>query len=182
MIPWNHATLCSLTGLILIGLYLWVYLKPLGADKVFRAFPRSVWPGRVLALISVIWFGLNLRQVDLGGFNPAKQALFVLVPLGYVLLVRYLSDLLAVRGLCALVLLGAKPVITFARWHGTPASLALVIFWYLLILKAMFLMVYPHLWIRGLNRMREDASLRKAGAIAGMAVGGVLLVAGLLSV
>jgi hypothetical protein len=181
MTTWNHVTLCILTGVILIGLYLWLWRAPRSADKALRAFPRSVWPARLLALVSVVWFGLNLQQVDLGGFNPAKRALIVLVPLGYFLLIRYLSDLLAVRGLCALVLLGAKPVLTFARWHGTPASLALVIFWYLLILKAMFLMVYPHLWIRGLTRMRDDRKLRNAGAAVGIVIGVVLLAAGLFS-
>lgn len=181
MTAWNPTTLCILTGLLLAGLHAWIGFAPSSADKVLRAFPRNIWAGRILALVSIVWFGLNLQEVDLGGFNPAKRALIVIVPVGYVLIVRYLSDLLAVRGLCALALLGAKPVILFSRWRETPASLALVLFWYLLILFAMGLIVYPHLWIRGMNRLRERPPLRKSVAGAGMAVGLLLLTAGLFS-
>lgn len=181
MPAWNHATLCLLLGLVLIGFYAWMWKAPGQADRVLRAFPRSVWPARILTVITLFWFGLNLREVDLGGFNPAKQALWVLVPAGMVLVIRYIPDLLAVRGLCALLLLAAKPVMNFARWHGTPASTALVILCYVLIVKAMFLMVYPHVWFRVLNRLRDCPSCRRRLLGVGMGVGAVLAVAGLLS-
>ena len=182
MTLWTHATLCLLIGLVLMGLYGWMWKAPGQADRLLRAFPRAVWPARVLAVIAVVWFGLNLREVDLGGFNPAKQALWVVVPAGIVLVLRFIPDLLAVRGLCAIVLLAAKPVMTFARWHGTPASLAVVILCYVLIVKAMILMVYPHLWIRGLNRLRDCPRCRVRVSAAGMLVGAALVVAGVLSV
>jgi hypothetical protein len=181
MMSWNHATLCLATGLVLIALYAWMFFGAEAADQALRRYPRSLWPARVLTLISLVWFGLNLNQVDLGGFNPAKQALWVVVPVGYVLILRYTSDLLAVRALCALVLLAGKPVMSYVRWHDTPASFLLVAFWYLLIVKAMFLVAYPHLWIRSLNWQQAHPAGRKVGLGIGAAIALMLIVAGLMS-
>jgi hypothetical protein len=178
----SHTTLAFLIGGLLCALYAWMVIAPVASAKALRAYPRLTIPGQVLTLISVAWLGYNLNQVDLGGFNGAKKALVVLVPVGVVLIVRYLPDLLSVRGLCTLMLLGGKPLLVIARWHGTAASIVLVTFFYLLIVKSMVLVVYPHLWFRGLNWMEESVSRYRACAAGGIGIGLVLIVSGILSV
>lgn len=168
-------------GLFLLGVYAWMCLRPEASDRLLRAFPRSVLPARILVSISLVWFAMNLWQVDLGGFNGLKNLLFVAVPVAYFLVLRYTPDLLAVRGLCTFVLLSAQTVLTAVRWHGSPAHCAVAVLVYVLIVKAMILVVYPHLWIRGLNWLKASAGRRKAGLGTGMVVGAAMLLAGSLS-
>ena len=177
----NTAALVSVgLGLGLCALYAWVAFSP-SALKVLRAYPRTVWPGRILAAICLIWFARNLGQVDLGGFNSLKKLLFVAVPLGIYLITVYIPDLLPVRGLCVLFLLAAQPILTAVRWSGTPASIAVGIFVYALLVKSMILVVYPHLWIRGMDWWEDHPQARRPGLRAGMFLGLALAISGAVS-
>jgi len=178
---WSPPLICLLFGIVLTALYGWMALKPRHSGRLLRAFPRSVVPARVLVSISLVWFGLNLWKVDLGGFSPLKNLLFVAVPLAYYLILKYLSDLLAVRGLCTFLLLAGQPVLVAVRWHGTPAHYAVAVLVYLLIVKCMVLVIYPHLWIRGLDWMESRPSRRRFCLSGGFAVALVLIVCGAVS-
>lgn len=168
-------------GVLLGLLYGWVAWKPASALPALRAYPRTVWPGRVLTAICVVWFAWNLWQVDLGGFNELKKLLVVLVPVGIFLITVFIPDLLSVRGLCVLVLLAGQPLLTATRWSGTPASPAVALFVYVLLIKAMVLVVYPHLWIRGLDWWQNHSELRRSGIVSGAVVAAALLISGLVS-
>ncbi len=183
MPPWNidHAHLALGLGACFSGIYLWLLLMPGASECALRAFPRSVWPARFLVVICMVWFAFNLNLVDLGGFNQYKPILFGLVPVAVFLILRYIPDLLAVRGLCCLFLLAAQPMIVVARWHGTLASWVLLLFLYLGILKCMFVVVYPHLWLRGLNWLGERPGRRTASFSGGLAVGLLLFISGVMA-
>lgn len=183
MPPWpiEHSLLALLMGAGMALVYSWLLFLPAQAECAMRAFPRREWPARVLVVACVIWFAFNLNLVDLGGFNKYKPVLFALVPVGIVLILRYIPDLLAVRSLCALFLLAAQPMIVVARWHGDLASWILLLFIYFGILKCMFLVVYPHFWLRGLNWLGEHPGRRTACLSGGLGAGVLLLASGVLA-
>lgn len=168
-------------GVVLLVLYGWMILVPQKALAAFRLYPRSIWPGRILVTISVIWFAFNLNQVDLGGFNTLKKALWVLVPVTCYLIVTFIPDLLSVRGFCTFCLLAGKSVLIAVRWQGGPAPIAVALLIYLLMVKCMFLVVYPHFWLRGIDWMEAYPGRRKAMLFLGMAIAVALIVSGFIS-
>ncbi len=179
--PWSAALVCLGLGLFLVALYAWILADPTRALAHLDAYPRSVLPGRLLSLLCLVWFASNLWQVDFGGLNHFKPALYLLTPVAWILVTIYLSDLLSVRALCCFFLLLGHPVLVATRWQGNAASIALGVFVYVVIVKSMVLAVYPHLWKRGLKRMRDGGKLRTALPVLGLAVGGVLALCGALS-
>lgn len=177
----NASVVSLVLGGLLFCLYLWMLAAPSAAFAAFRRYPRSIWPGRVLALISLVWFAYNLNQVDLGGFNSLKKALWVAVPVSGYLILTFIPDLLSVRGLCTFCLLAGKSVLIAVRWQGGPAPIAVALLVYLLMIKCMFLVVYPHFWLRGLNWLDADPLRRKSLLATGLLVAGGLMLAGILS-
>ena len=168
-------------GVVLFALYGWTMQAPEKALAAYRLYPRSIWPGRILMAISVIWFAYNLNQVDLGGFNTLKKALWVLVPVICYLIVRFIPDLLSVRALCTFCLLAGKSVLIAVRWQSGPAPIAVALLIYLLMVKCMFLVVYPHFWLRGISWLEAKPGRLKPMLFSGMAVAVALIVSGFLS-
>lgn len=168
-------------GVVLLSLYLWIWLSPSKAFSVLKRFPRTTCPARILMAVSLVWFAMNLNQVDLGRFNVFKIGLWVLMPVTFYLIITLLSDLLAVRGLCTFGLLAGQSILTAVRWHGSAAHIAVALLVYLLMVKCMFLIVYPHFWIRGFTWLEDHPKQKKSAIIAGTGVSSVLIVVGILS-
>ena len=168
-------------GILLLALYVWIWRMPVQSGALLKAFPRAVWPARVLIAISLVWFAYNLNQVDLGRFNSLKVALWVLVPVGIYLITHYIPDLLAVRGLCIFCLLAGQSVLVAVRWHGSVSQFAVALFLYAVMVKCMFLVVYPHFWIRAVKWMESDSKRRQGALLAGSGIGAILLICGLIS-
>ena len=176
------ASIVSLAlGLVLAAAYVLMLRFPLRARAALEAYPRSVLPAHVLTALCLVWFAYNLWQVDLGRFNTLKNLLYLAVPAGYFLITTHLSDLLAVRGLCCLGLLAGNPLLIATRWQGNPASIAIGVFVYLLLIKCMVLAVYPHLWKRGLNWLYADDRRRHLALYAGLCIAAALTACGALS-
>ncbi|MGA0334311.1 MAG: hypothetical protein ACO3NW_10185 [Kiritimatiellia bacterium] len=168
-------------GIFFLLFYGWMWLMPEPSDRALRAYPRSVWPARILVAVSMVWFCYNLNQVDLGRFNDLKTGLWVLAPVGTFLVIHFIPDLLAVRGLCTVALLAGQPLLVAVRWHGSPAQHAVALLIYLLMIKCMILVVYPHLWIRGIDFWTVRPGLRKKLLSGGIFLGLTMLVCGLIS-
>lgn len=177
----HHATICILFGLLLVGLYAWLWKAPASFQTAMMAYPRKVWIGVVLVGVSLAWFGYNVSSVDFGPFAPAKKALFGALPLFLWLMWRYIPDLLSVRGLGYIILLAGNPILVQVRWQGTPAHYAVAVLVYILVIKACFLIIYPNLWKRGLQRVFAQEGLPKKAGLAGMGLGVVMIVMGSLS-
>jgi len=171
----------TLFGIFLLLFYGWMWRMPAQADTALRAYPRSVWPARILVAISFAWFAYNLNQVDLGRFNSLKVGLWVLVPVGVYLMTKFIPDLLAIRASCTFCLLAGQPVLVAVRWHGSPAQYVVALFVYILMVTCMFLVVYPHFWYRGLDWLKENPKRRPLPLSIGCALGGILLISGIVS-
>ncbi|MDF3127952.1 hypothetical protein P0Y35_01955 [Kiritimatiellaeota bacterium B1221] len=168
-------------GVFLLAFYGWMWRMPAQSTAALKAFPRSVWPGRILIAVSVAWFASNLNQVDLGRFNNLKMALWVAVPLGIFLITQYLPDLLSVRGFCTFCLLAGQSVLVAVRWHGTISQTAVALLVYVLMVECMFLVLYPHFWIRGIQWMEAVPQRRVMALSAGFLISAGLLICGFIS-
>jgi len=168
-------------GLFLALFHGWIWLRPAMAQRELLAYPRRVLPARVFLAVALVWFAYNLWQVDFGPFSVYKPLLYALVPIGYVLVSTWLPDLLAVRSLCFVLLLAGNPLLVITRWHGSPGQIAIGIFIYLLMVKCMVLVVYPHLWKRGVHWAYARPRRAQAFALGGLGLAAVFLLCGALS-
>ena len=114
------------------------------------AFPRSIWPGRILAAIDLTWAAYELSLMHLGMFDAWKVHLFWLTPVAIALCVVYLDELLSPRALGGLLLLAAGPVLNAARWHPSDWRLIVTVIAYLWIVLGLVLLLSPW-WFRRIS-------------------------------
>ncbi len=158
------ALLLGLLALTVGGLSL---LIPARIRAGLAAFPRSIWPGRILAVIDLIWASYNLTLMHLGMFDAWKVHLYWLVPVAIFLCVKYLDELLSPRALGGLFLLAAGPVLNIARWHPSEWRLIVTVIAYVWILIGLTFLLSPWWfrrlapWIAGSN----DRAVRITGTV-----------------
>jgi hypothetical protein len=131
------------------------------------AFPRSIWPGRVLASIDLVWAAYELSLMHLGMFDAFKVHLYWLTPVAIVLCVIYLDELLSPRALGGFLLLIAGPVLDIARWHSSDWRLAVTVIAYLWIVLGLVFLLSPW-WFRRLTPWlvgQRDKTVRITGTI-----------------
>jgi uncharacterized membrane protein len=151
-------------------------LAPARVRAGLVAFPRSVWPGRLLVAADLAWASYELAQMHLGTFDAWKPHLYWLTPIGIGLCVVYLNDLLSPRALGGFLLLAAGPVLDIARWHESNWRLVIVVLAYLWILLGLLWLLSPW-WFRRIAQVvaGNDLVVRIGGALK-VLVGGALLV------
>ena len=143
------------------------------------AFPRSIWPGRILAAIDLAWAAYELSLMHLGMFDAWKVHLFWLTPVAIALCVVYLDELLSPRALGGLLLLAAGPVLNAARWHPSDWRLIVTVIAYLWIVLGLVFLLSPwwfrriSVWLTG----RGDNAVRITGAIKAAAGLGLIALA-----
>jgi hypothetical protein len=112
-------------------------------------FPRSIWPGRILTAVDLVWAAYNLTLMHLGMFDAWKIHLVWLVPVAIFLCVKYMDDLLSPRALGGLFLLAAGPVLSAARWNPSDWRLVITVIAYLWIVLGLTFLLEPW-WFRRL--------------------------------
>jgi hypothetical protein len=134
-----------------------------GAD----AFPRSIWPGRILAAVDLVWAAYELTQMHLGPFDAWKVHLYWLTPVAIFLCVKYLDELLSPRALGGFLLLVAGPVLDIARWHPSDWRLVITVIAYLWILLGLTLLLSPWWFRRLIPRLvgPNDTAIRIGGVL-----------------
>lgn len=154
----------------------------LAPDKIrtgVAAFPRSIWPGRILATVDLIWAAYELTQMHLGMFDAWKVHLYWLTPVAIYLCITYLDELLSPRALGGLLLLAAGPVLDAARWHPSNWRLIVTVLAYLWILLGLVFLLSPWwfrriaLWLTGSG----NNAVRITGALKAFAGIGLILLA-----
>jgi hypothetical protein len=129
------------SGFALLNLY--GVLKPAAFGVAARKFPRHGTLGYPLILLATAWFLYYVREENVADFTnlkPVLYGMFTLVGLGSCL---FLHDFLPVRGLAALMLLGAKLTVDTARWVNSDWRLVLVVWAYIWVLAGMWLTISP---------------------------------------
>lgn len=169
------AFLIGLLALTVGGLSL---LIPARVRAGLDAFPRSIWPGRILAAVDLVWAAYELTQMHLGRFDAWKVHLWWLAPVAIVLCIVYLDELLSVRALGGLLLLAAGPVLNVARWHPSNLRLVVAVIAYLWITAGLVFLLSPW-WFRRLVLVvtKNDTVLRIGGAVRTLIGLGLILLA-----
>lgn len=142
------------------------------------AFPRHAILGKVLAFIAVAWFGYLIFEMNFGRFERARPAVYIGLPYFYWCLIRYLDELLSVRALGGILILGAAPLLDAIRWHESSWRLAITIFIYVMIVKGMVFVAAPYRFRHGVEWMFKTAGRQKICAGLAGALGVLFVVLG----
>ena len=158
VIAWILGTFAIGGGLLAIG-------APVMVRQGMENFPRSIWPGRILLAVDMVWAAYAVNQMHLGGFDAAKVHLYWLAPVLIVVGCLYLDEMLSVRALGGLLLLAAGPVLNAARWNPSLWRLIITVTAYLWIVLGLIWLMEPWWFRRMTLRLRSEAVIRGAGII-----------------
>src|SRR6266581_1789664 len=157
--------------LILIGLL--GLLKPDFASVVQR-FPRSRVAGVILLTVCLLWTFWLLATMEMGEFSSFRRPLLVVLPIGYVLVLRFVDEFLAVRALGILCLLAAEPLLEAAFFRYETSRLLLTVLAYLLILAGLFWVTMPYLLRDQINWSAQSnmrwRTVHSIAAVYGLAI------------
>jgi hypothetical protein len=114
-----------LTGLVLVALGLPLLLQSAGYAAMLRAFPRSAAAANVIFPVAAAWFLWNIAHLGAADLIIPKPYMFAAFALIAVLSLIYMREFLAVRGLAALILVAASPLLMAGFMRFDPIQIAL---------------------------------------------------------
>ena len=154
-------------GIILILLGLPGLVRPRIVQNFARQMPRSLLAGVVLLTIDLIWAFWLLSTMEMGEFSSFRRPLLIILPVGYLLVLRFLDEFLAVRALGILCLLAAEPLLDAAFFRYEPSRLVVTVFAYVLVVAGLFWVTMPYLLRDQINwSARSDGRWRILHGIA----------------
>lgn len=131
------------TFLVLVGL---AGLIIPGSSRAFAMkLPRSRAAGIVLLTAALVWSFWLLATMEMGEFSSFRRPLMFALPVGYVLVLWFVSEFLAVRALGILFLLAAEPLLEAAFLRYETSRLFVTVFAYVLIVQGLFWVTMPYL-------------------------------------
>src|SRR5437868_3231537 len=140
-----------------------------------RSLPRSRIAGIVLLTLALLWSLWLLATIEMGEFASFRRPLLIALPIGYVLVLRFVDEFLAVRALGILCLLMAEPLIDAAFLRYEMSRLLVTVFAYLLVVAGLLWVTMPYLLRDQINWSARSAfRWRFLHAIA-FVYGGVIL-------
>jgi len=158
--------------LVLIGL---IGLAKPGLATVAQRFPRSRIAGILLLTVVLIWTLWLIATIQMGEFSGFRRPLLIALPIGYVLVLWFVDEFLAVRALGILCLLAAEPLLDAAFLRYETSRLAVTVFAYLLIIAGLFWVSIPYVLRDQINwGTRSAVRWRFLNAVA-LIYGGVIL-------
>jgi predicted PurR-regulated permease PerM len=156
-------------------------LAPAKVRAGVAAFPRSVWPGRILVAIDLVWAAYQAHPVLMHfiAWDGWRMVLIWLTPVLIYIGIKYLDELLSPRALGGFLLVAAGPVLDVARWHPSEWRLVVTTMVYLWILVGLVLLMSPWWFRRIAGRLTGlgDHAVRITGAIKAAAGLGLIALA-----
>src|SRR6185436_1917410 len=114
-------------GLLLVILGVPLLLNHSGFVAMLKAFPRSSAAAYVFFGVGAAWFLYAIWHLSPADFGEYRTYLFIGFLLVAILSFKCVPDFLAVRGLAAIVLMGAMPLLEAAYMeYGKPQRLFMV--------------------------------------------------------
>ena len=138
-------TVGFIAGIALILLSLPGLLKPTPVQDWLKRFPRSGVAGTVLLTITLVWSFWLLATMEMGEFAGFRKPLLIALPIGYVLVLRFVEEFLAVRALGILCLLAAEPLLEAAFFRYETSRLFLTVLAYVMIFAGLVWVTMPYL-------------------------------------
>ena len=130
-------------GTLAVGAGLFAACAPALVREGVDRFPRSIWPGRTLLAVDMVWAAYAVTTLHLGPFDAWKVHLYWLAPVCVVLGSVYLDELLSVRALGGLLLLAVGPILGAARWDPSGWRLVITCIAYAWILAGLVFLLEP---------------------------------------
>ena len=132
-------------GALLVLISLPGFIMPSPTQTWLKRLPRSRVAGVLLLTVVLVWSFWLLATMEMGEFSSFRRPLLIVLPIGYVLVIRFVDEFLAVRALGILCLLAAEPVLEAAFFRYETSRLFLTVFAYLLVLAGLFWVTMPYL-------------------------------------
>lgn len=151
--------------LLLIGLP--GLIKPDFSRSFAQRLPRSRGAGITLLTIDLAWSFWLLATMEMGEFSSFRRPLLFILPIGFILVLIFVDEFLAVRALGILFLLAAEPLLDAAFFRSETSRLLVTVFAYLLIVAGLFWVTMPYLLRDQINwSARTPARWRLTHALA----------------
>jgi hypothetical protein len=132
-------------GAVLVLISLPGFIKPAMTQTWLKRLPRSRVAGVLLLTVVLVWSFWLLATMEMGEFSSFRRPLLIVLPIGYVLIIRFVDEFLAVRALGILCLLAAEPLLETAFFRYETSRLFVTVFAYLLVLAGLFWVTMPYL-------------------------------------
>ncbi|MEO8043438.1 MAG: cell division protein CrgA [Spartobacteria bacterium] len=132
-------------GLIAGFLLALLSLLLLPARNSLPRFPRSRLAGAILLTIDLLWSVWLLATMEMGEFSNFRRPLLVILPVGFILVLRFVDEFLAVRALGILCLLAAEPLLNAAFLRPEASRLLVTVLAYLMIVAGLLWVTMPYL-------------------------------------
>ena len=164
----------------LLASHLYALKNGAQVQAFLKAFPRTYFWGALLLSIDFVWGMMCLANMDMGDFYTMRSWFMYLVPVGFVLVLVFVQEFLAVRALGALMLLVGGAVLEAAFLKPQFSRLLLPIIAYVWIIAGLYFVGMPFLMRDWVNWVTAKEERWKLATLGGIAYGAVLLVAALL--
>jgi hypothetical protein len=138
----------AFVGICAIILGLMLMIMPGACRAYIPRLGRHLPTAWTLAAIDLLWVAWIVNNASLGRFDAFKPGLYIVTPLCFFLVIRFVDELLGARALGGLLLLMANPVLNAARWLDTPWRFVMTILAYGWAVLGMALTLSPYLWRR----------------------------------
>src|SRR3982075_3342148 len=134
-----------IAGSLLILLSLPGILKPSLVQNWARRLPRSRMAGSVLLTGALVWSSWLVATMEMGEFSSFRRPLLIALPIGYLLVLRFVDEFLAVRALGILCLFAAEPLLDAAFFRYETSRLIVTVFAYVLVIAGLLWVTMPYL-------------------------------------
>jgi hypothetical protein len=120
-------------------------VSPTSFRELARKLPRSRVAGIILLTAALLWTLWLLATIEMGEFASFRRPLLIALPIGYILVMRFVDEFLAVRALGILCLLLAEPLLDAAFLRHESSRLLVTVFAYVLVVAGLFWVTMPYL-------------------------------------
>jgi hypothetical protein len=156
-----------IAGLFLLLFGLWGLIRPADSQAAARTLPRSRVGGFVLFTTAFFWSFWLLATMEMGEFSSFRKPLLFIMPVGFLLVLRFVDEFLAARALGILFLLSAEPLLDAAFFRSERSRLLVTVFAYLLIVAGLLWVTMPYLLRDQINwSARSNGRWRLAHGLA----------------
>src|SRR5256886_12934042 len=164
-----------IAGIFLLLFSLWGLAQPGSSQVAAREFPRSSVAGFVLLTIAFFWSFWLLATMEMGEFSSFRKPLLFILPVGFLLVLRFVDEFLAARALGILFLLAAEPLLDAAFFRNETSRLLVTVFAYLLIVAGLFWVTMPYLMRDQINWSARTNGRWRAAHVLVFLYGAVIL-------
>jgi hypothetical protein len=138
-------------------------------------FPRSRIAGIILLTIDLLWTFWLLATMEMGEFSTFRRPLLIALPIGFLLVLKFVDEFLSARALGILFLLAAEPLLEAAFLRYETSRLVVTVLAYLMIVLGLLWGTMPYLLRDQLNWSATSAARWRTAQTAILVLGGVLL-------